>query len=73
MNGWFNVKDGLPGPNTKVEVMFSFVASGEPVRQAWPCTFHPKGSSPPMFIFQSWLGDPTPPSLHGEVVAWRYR
>lgn len=72
MSEWFSVKDILPDPNTEVEVMFSLVAVGDPVRASWPCVFHPEGSSPPMFIFRSHL-DEHHPGLCGEIIAWRLR
>lgn len=72
MSEWFNVKDVLPDPDTMVEVVFSFVASGESSRVAWPCAFHPKGSNPPMFVFRSWMGEHHP-GWCGQIIAWRFR
>jgi hypothetical protein len=73
MSEWIDVRDALPDPNTKVEVTFSFVASGGSCSQiAWPCTFHPEGSRPPMFVFHSWLGEYCP-AWHGQIIAWRFQ
>lgn len=72
MNEWFDVRDVLPDTNTKVEVAFSFVASGgTEARTAWPCTFHPEGFSPPTFVFRDWLGEHHP-GWCGPIIAWRF-
>lgn len=72
MSEWFDTREILPDPDTKVEVAFDYVGSfGVPAQIGWPCTFHPPGHNPPAFVFRSWLGE-YKPSVCGRIVAWRF-